>query len=244
MSTEQNPIRVLIADEHPLIRGGLALLLGRPDDIEVVAQAGDAVRAVGLSRTERPDVVVMDLLADGIEATRQIVGSGYARVLALAAILDRPVARRILLAGASGFLLTGADPQVLVTAVRAVAGGGAWLDADLASDLLREYVTRPTAVATGTALLDHLTPRETEVLALVAQGLGNTEIARQLFVAESTVKTHLGRILTKLGLRDRAQAVVAAYRSGLVRVAPVRTHGTGWSSGCLTSPETTRTTSR
>jgi DNA-binding NarL/FixJ family response regulator len=211
-------VRVLLADRQPLVRDGLALLLGRQAGIEVVALAGDAAAAVALAAGTGPDLVVLDLGPDSVAATRLIVRAGPARVLALAADLDRPVARQTLLAGASGFLLKDADPEVLVTAVRAVARGGAWLDAELASDLLREYVSRPTVAATGLAGPDRLTPREREVLALIAQGLDNAEVAGILFVAESTVKTHLGRILTKLGLRDRAQAVVAAYRSGLVRV--------------------------
>jgi DNA-binding NarL/FixJ family response regulator len=217
VTAPDGPIRVLVADDRPLVGSGIALLLGRQAGIEVVALAGDAAEAVRLTREHRPEIVLMDLRAGGVEAIGLIVRPGPARVLVLATVLDRPVARRMLLAGASGFMLKDADPEVLVLAVRAVARGGAWLDAELASDLLHEYVTRPTAVATGLGL-DRLTPREQEVLALIAQGLDNTEVARLLFVAECTVKTHLGRILTKLGLRDRAQAVVAAYRSGLVQV--------------------------
>ncbi|GGN76788.1 DNA-binding response regulator [Actinoplanes lobatus] len=233
----QPQVRVLVVDGQPLIRNGIVLLLDRQPGIRVVAQTGDPDHAVTLSHRHRPDLVVLDLPPEPIPrepatprsragvcpgVIQRLTGIGPIRVLVIAANLDRTPARRALLAGAAGFLLKESDPDVLVSAVHAIARGGAWLDPELAHDLLREYVTRPAAAAPGLAEMDRLTPREQEVLALIAQGLDNSEVAALLFVAECTVKTHLGRILTKLGLRDRSQAVAAAYRTGLVRVSPPR----------------------
>ncbi|MDP9794300.1 DNA-binding NarL/FixJ family response regulator [Catenuloplanes nepalensis] len=216
MTSDVNePVRVLVASERPLLRAGLTALLGRQPGIDVVAEACDGTEAIGAAGRHRPGVAVLDLPAPE-PATATLAGQGI-RVLILTPVLNRPVAHRVLRAGASGFLLSDTDPAVLLGAVRAVARGGAWLDADLLGDLLREFVTRPVAVAASGADLDRLTPREREVLALIAQGLDNAGVARRLYVAECTVKTHLGRVLAKLGLHDRAQAVSAAYRCGLVR---------------------------
>jgi DNA-binding NarL/FixJ family response regulator len=221
-------IRVIVADDQALVRDGLVALLEVAPDIEVVGQAENGEQAVALARRLRSDVVVMDIrmpVMDGLAATGQILEGGDGgeapppRVLVVTTFdLDEYV-YKALAAGASGFVLKDASTDELIRAVRVVAAGGALLAPSVTRRLIAEFARRrPTLRATPGALAA-LTPRELEVLALIAGGLSNTEIAAQLVVAEQTVKTHVGRILGKLGLRDRAQAVVVAYETGLVRAS-------------------------
>jgi DNA-binding NarL/FixJ family response regulator len=212
-------IRVLIADDQALMRGGFHMILDAEDDIEVVGEAIDGEDAVRQFVKLRPDVVVMDVrmpTMDGIEATQRLTaGDPTARVLILTTFdLDEYV-YRALRAGASGFLLKDRPPEELVAAVRVVAAGDALLAPSVTRRLVEEFARRPDPPPSPAAL-NELTDREREVLVCMARGLSNQEIALELFVAETTVKTHVGRVLQKLGLRDRAQAVVLAYESGLV----------------------------
>ncbi|MFJ2899794.1 response regulator [Streptomyces sp. NPDC087218] len=215
-------IRVLIADDQAMVRDAFSVLLGVQPDIEVVATADDGVRAVERTDELAPDVVVMDIRMpnmDGIEATRRIAArpGSRTRILILTTFdLDEYV-YEALRAGASGFLLKDASGDQLAQAVRVVAAGDALLAPGLTMRLITEYarVTAGPRRAAGVRV-EELTPRETEVLCQVALGLSNEEIARRLTIAEETVKTHVGRILMKLGLRDRTQAAVHAYESGLV----------------------------
>jgi DNA-binding NarL/FixJ family response regulator len=213
-------IRVLIADDQALMRGGFRMILDAQDDIEVIGEAIDGRDAVEQVRRLHPDVVVMDVRmpgVDGIEATRRLTANDPpARVLILTMFgLDEYVFEA-LRAGASGFLLKDRPPEELVAAVRVVASGEALLAPSVTRRLIEEFARRPVAQAPPPEL-GELTDREREVLVLMARGLANAEIAARLFVAETTVKTHVGRVLQKLGLRDRVQAVVTAYESGLVR---------------------------
>lgn len=219
------PVRMILADDEPLVRAGLAMLLAAEPDIDVVGEAGDGDGAADLARRLQPDVVLMDVRmpgSDGVAATRLITADGFStdadrpvRVLMLTTYHLDSAVYGALRAGASGFLLKHAAPVELVQAVRAVAVGKAWLDPAVARDLLSEFAARPEP---GPAPeLSSLTPRERDVLTLVATGLSNVEIGRSLLIGEATVKTHFGRILMKLGLRDRAQAIVAAHRGGLAR---------------------------
>ena len=212
------PIRVLIADDQALMRTGFRMILDAKDDVEVVGEAIDGEDAIRRFQQLSPDVVVMDVrmpTMDGIEATRRLSALDRpARVLILTTFdLDEYV-YDALRAGASGFLLKDRPPEELVAAVRVIASGEALLAPSVTRRLIEEFAKRAPAVKPTE--LDELTEREREVLVLMAKGLSNAEIARVLFVAESTVKTHVGRVLHKLGLRDRAQAVVLAYESGLV----------------------------
>jgi DNA-binding NarL/FixJ family response regulator len=215
-------IRVAICDDQALVRDGLRVQLGLTSDIHIVGEASDGEQAVALARRERPDVMLMDVrmpVLDGIEATRRIVAdpaTAGVRVLILTTFdLDENV-YAALSAGASGFLLKDATPAEIVHAVRVIAGGESLLAPAITSRLVREFARRPTAGRPRDDLLASLTEREVEVLALVAQGLSNAELADRLVVSHATAKTHVSRILTKLGLRDRAQLVVAAYEAGLV----------------------------
>ena len=213
-------IRVVVADDQALMRGGFRMILDAQDDLEVVGEAIDGADAVRAFERLHPDVVVMDVrmpTMDGIEATRRITAlDAAARVLILTTFdLDEYV-YEALRAGASGFLLKDRPPEELVAAVRVVAAGEALLAPSVTRRLIAEFASRPAQTAQSEGL-DELTEREREVLVLMAQGASNAEIARRLFVAETTVKTHVGHVLQKLGLRDRAQAVVLAYESGLVR---------------------------
>ncbi|GAA1392332.1 response regulator transcription factor [Pseudonocardia kongjuensis] len=215
------PIRVLLVDDHELIRSGLAGMLGARDGIEVVGEAADG--AAGLAEAARliPDVVLMDVrmpVLDGIEATRRLRSApGRApRVLVLTTFdLDEYV-YRALRAGADGFLLKDAPPDRIAEAVRTVAAGEALLAPAPTRRLIERFVARTGAVDAARERLAALTDRETEVLRLVARGRSNAEVGLALFVSEATVKTHLTRVFGKLGLRDRVQAVVFAYESGLV----------------------------
>jgi DNA-binding NarL/FixJ family response regulator len=212
-------IRVLIADDDAALRAGLALVLGTAPDITVVAQAADGVQAVALCARHTPDVVLMDVRMpgiDGIEATRRLVTAGSPiKILILTTFHHDEYVAGALHAGASGFLLKRASPERLIDAVRTVAGGEALLDPAVTRDLIRRYLGGRDDPA-ARRVLDHLTHREREVLALIGEGRSNHEIAAGLVIAESTVKTYVKRILAKIDARDRAQAVVVAYRSGLV----------------------------
>jgi DNA-binding NarL/FixJ family response regulator len=211
-------IRVLVVDDQALVRGGFRMILDAQPDIEVVGEASDGREAVELSRATSPDVVLMDVrmpVMDGIEATAKLTRSGGPRVLMLTTFdLDEHVYDAIR-AGASGFLLKDVPPAELAHAVRVVAAGETLLAPAITRRLVEEFVRRP-APGRRPERLDRLTERELEVLTLVARGLSNAEIANQLVLGETTVKTHVTRILGKLDLRDRVQAVVLAYESGLV----------------------------
>ena len=225
-------ISVLLADDQPLLRRGFRMILEAEDGLAVTGEAGDGAEAVELARRGKPDVVLMDIRmpgTDGIEATRRITAAQPdVRVLVLTTFDLDEYAFGALRAGASGFLLKDVRPHELVAAVRTVASGDAVVSPRVTRRLLEEYaqqlpVADADADASGDAdpagrypQLASLTEREREVLAVVAQGLSNTEIAASLFVSETTVKSHVGRILAKLGLRDRVQIVVLAYESGLV----------------------------
>jgi DNA-binding NarL/FixJ family response regulator len=215
-------IRVGVCDDQALVRDGLQVQLGLAEGIEVVGLASDGAQAVALAVKQRPDVLLMDIrmpVLDGIEATRQIVASPAAqgvRVVMLTTFdLDEHV-YGALSAGASGFLLKDATPEEIVHAIRVVAAGEALLAPSVTARLVREFARRPTAGRPREDLVAALTPRELEVLRLVAAGLSNAEIAERLVLSHATAKTHVSRILTKLGLRDRAQLVVAAYEAGIV----------------------------
>jgi DNA-binding NarL/FixJ family response regulator len=215
-------IRIVVADDHQVVRAGFAGLLGTQPDFTVVGTAGDGAEAVWICRELRPDVVLMDVRMpgmDGIEATRQLAGpdGDSPRVLILTTFdLDEYV-YDALCAGASGFLLKDVTAERLFEAVRVVAAGEALLAPTVTRRLISEFARlRPHAAAPSADRLAALTPRETQVLKLVAEGLSNPEIAARLVVTEETVKTHVSRVLAKLGLRDRTQAVVTAYESGLV----------------------------
>ncbi|NBE79495.1 response regulator [Micromonospora rubida] len=217
-------IRVLIADDQDLIRAGLAMIIEARPDLTVVGEAADGVEAVTLAERHRPDVVLMDVRMprrDGIEATRDLVARGNpARVIMLTTFdLDEPVFAA-LRAGASAFLLKDTRPADLAEAVRVVARGDALLAPTVTRRLLDRYVDRLPADPQAPRRLAELTARETEVLVLAAQALSNAEIAARLYVSTATVKTHMSAVLTKLGLRDRVQAVVLAYETGLVRPGP------------------------
>jgi len=217
-------IRVLLVDDQPLLRTGFRMILEAEDDIEVVGEAGDGAEGVRQARAERPDVVLMDIrmpVMDGVEATREIAGPGLpdaSKVLILTTFdLDDYVVEA-LRAGASGFLLKDVPAEQLVDAIRVVAAGDAVVAPSVTRRLLDRFASRlPAAGQDATpARLDGLTDRELEVLKLMARGLSNAEIAGALVVSETTVKTHVGHVLTKLALRDRVQAVVLAYEVGLV----------------------------
>jgi DNA-binding NarL/FixJ family response regulator len=214
------PIRVLLADDQRLVRKGFQMILRAEPDMDVVGEAGDGEEALALARRLRPDVVLMDVRMprlNGIEATRRIVAGHEPRphVLVLTTFdLDEYV-YDALRAGASGFLLKDAPEDHLVSSIRVVAEGGSLLDPKVTRRVIEQYVMRaPRTVPAG---LDELTAREVDVLVQLARGLSNAEIADELVVGDATVKTHVARILAKLGLRDRTQAVVFAYESGLVR---------------------------
>jgi DNA-binding NarL/FixJ family response regulator len=216
-------VRVLIADDQAMVREGFSVLLGAQPDIEVVGEAADGQEAADKAAELRPDVVLMDIRMprlDGLEATRRLAGDGVqdpVRVLILTTFdLDEYVFEA-LRAGASGFLLKDASAQALAEAVRVVAAGDAMLSPSVTRRLLETFARLGAARAPGRDQVERLTGRETEVLTLVARGRSNAEIAADLVVAEQTVKTHVGRILTKLGLRDRTQAAILAYEAGLVR---------------------------
>lgn len=217
-------IRVVIVDDQPLVRAGFKMILAAQPDLTVVGEAGDGAEALRLLRRVPADVVVMDVrmpVLDGVAATRELCAgrNSAPRVLVLTTFDTDVDAFAALQAGASGFLLKNAPPEDLLSAIRVIAAGEAVVAPRITRRLLDRFAGQLVASGTGDERLAALTEREHQVLLLVAQGLSNAEIAGQIFVAETTVKTHVGRILTKLGLRDRVQAVVFAYETGLVRPA-------------------------
>ncbi len=218
-------IRVIIVDDQAMVRAGFAALLGAQSDIDVVGDAADGAQALEVTGRTHPDVVLMDVrmpVMDGLEAARRLLdpavpGAHRPKVLMLTTFDVDDYVYEALRAGASGFLLKDAPPADLIAAVRVVAAGEALLAPSVTRRLIEDFArTRPAPRRDPKLRLNGLTPRETEVLELIARGLSNQEIAARLVLAEQTVKTHIGRILAKLDLRDRAQAVVLAYESGLV----------------------------
>lgn len=214
-------IKVLIADDQALLRGGLRAMLEAEPDIEVVAEAEDGAAAVDEAVRTHPDVILMDVRMphlDGIQATRRILGAGSkARILVITTFDLDEYAYEALRAGASGFLLKATPPGALVAAVRTVAGGESMLDPTVTGRLVEHFMARPKPDADTQRRLDELTERELEVLHLLVRGLSNEEMGEQLFLSPATVKSHVTRILGKLGVRGRVQAVILAYESGLVR---------------------------
>ena len=215
-------IRVGIADDQSLVRDGFRVQLGLVDDLEFVGEATTGEQAVALARQGHPDVLLMDVrmpVLDGIEATRRITSdpvTARVRVLVLTTFDVDEYVFAALRAGASGFLLKDVTPEELVAAIRLIADGQALLAPAAMRHLVDEFVSRPSPGHPQGRLVDELTSREQEVLLLVAQGMSNAEIAGRLVMSPATAKTHVSRILTKLGLRDRAQLVIAAYESGLI----------------------------
>jgi DNA-binding NarL/FixJ family response regulator len=214
-------IRVLLADDQALVRGGFRLILEAQEDIEVVGEAADGHQALTCARELEPDVVLMDIRMpklDGLQATRRLVDDdGSTRVLILTTFdLDQYV-YEAMKAGASGFLVKDVRPEQLADAVRVVATGEALLAPTITRRLIEQFVRRPPPTSGPPRELSELSDRELDVLKLIARGLSNAEIAQSLFVTDATIKTHVTHILSKLTLRDRVQAVVLAYESGLVQ---------------------------
>jgi DNA-binding NarL/FixJ family response regulator len=214
-------IRVVVADDQALVRSGFRMILDSQRDIEVVAEAGDGREALERTRELEPDVVLMDIRMpelDGLEATRRLLrGDGATRVLILTTFDADEYVYEAMKSGASGFLLKDVRPEQLAEAVRVVAAGESLLAPTITRRLIEQFVRRPPPGSARPPQLEELTDRELDVLMLVARGLSNAEIAQELVLTEATVKTHVTHILTKLGLRDRVQAVVLAYESGLVQ---------------------------
>jgi DNA-binding NarL/FixJ family response regulator len=212
-------ISVVIADDQRMLRAGLRMVIETEPDMNVIGEASDGVEAVGLVRRLRPDVVLMDIAMprqDGLTATRTLLATpNPPRIIVLTTFDTDENLYRALQAGASGFLLKVSSPEHLITAIRVVAGGEALLDPAVTTRVISAFAGRPGPEPPPE--LGELTPRETDVLRLMARGLSNAEISAELAVGEATVKTHVARVLMKLGLRDRVQAVVYAYESGLVR---------------------------
>lgn len=213
-------IRVLLADDQAVVRAGLRTILGSRADLEVVAEAADGAEAVTVAKALRPDVVMMDIrmpVVDGIEATRRLAAlPAPTRVLVLTTYGIDEYVYEALRAGAAGFLLKTDPPERIVDAVRVVAAGDALLGPDTTRRLIERFLASPPPHLSQPAELDTLTARELDVLRHVARGLSNQEIAAGLFIGEGTVKTHVARVLAKLGLRDRVQVVVYAYEHALV----------------------------
>jgi DNA-binding NarL/FixJ family response regulator len=214
-------IRVLVVDDQALVRGGFAMVLGHEDDIEVVGEAGTGLDAIESARAHRPDVILMDIRMpemDGLEATSRILEDADwdVRILILTTFDPDDYVYRALRAGASGFVLKDIPPAELVAAVRTVADGGALLAPSITRRLIGRFAERLAIDTATSGRLERLTDREREVMAAIARGSSNAEISKELFIGAATVKSHVSSILTKLGLRDRAQVVVFAYESGLV----------------------------
>lgn len=220
-------IRVIVADDQQLVRAGITMLINSEEDIAVVAEAADGEAALTHVRTERPDVVLMDVRmpgTDGVAATRALVDEGLTtesgqpiRVIILTTYHIDEAVHAALRAGASGFLLKDAASTEIFNAIRAVVSGEAWLDPPVARRLIDEFVARPEQRTPTQPEIASLTPREREVLILLSRGLSNADVAAELVISEATVKTHLAHLMTKLGVREKAQAVAAAYQTGLVQ---------------------------
>ena len=215
-------IRVLLVDDQAMVRTGFRMILDSETDIDVIEEAANGIEAVRAANATNPDVVLMDIRMpgmDGIEATRRIVESAEisTKVLILTTFDLDDYIYSALRAGASGFMLKDAPPDDLVDAIRVVASGDALLAPRVTKRLIAEFASMPTRDSEAVKRLDNLTVREVEVLRLVARGMTNKEIAEELYVSETTVKTHVSHVLAKLGIRDRVQAVVVAYESGLAQ---------------------------
>ena len=212
-------VRIMIADDQALVRAGFRMILDAEDDLEVVGEATDGLDAVEQARRLKPDVVLMDIRMpelDGIEATRRVLAAeNGTKVLMLTTFDLNEYVYEALRAGASGFLLKDVPPEQLAAGIRVVAQGDALLAPSITRRLIQEFASASPGVTTPPKGLDELTARELEVFKLIARGLSNAEIAAELIVSETTVKTHVARVLMKLGLRDRVQAVVLAYESGV-----------------------------
>lgn len=213
-------VRVAVVDDQALVRGGFAMVLGHQQDIEVVSESGTGLEAIEAAQIHRPDVILMDIrmpVMDGLEATARIIAQSDwpVRILILTTFDPDEYVYQALRAGASGFVLKDIPPEQLVAAVRTVADGGALLAPSITRRLIGQFSERLAADSKLSARLERLTSREREVLGAIARGLNNVEISEKLFIGGTTVKTHVSSILSKLGLRDRAQAVVFAYESGL-----------------------------
>lgn len=216
-------LRVLVVDDQSLVRRGLAMVLGHENDIEVVAEAGTGLEAITAAREYQPDIILMDIRMpemDGLEATARILSEGNdkTRVLILTTFDPDEYVYKALQAGASGFVLKDIPPEELVAAVRTIANGGALLAPSITRRLIGRFAEQLSTGSDFTERLDRLTVREREVLQALAGGMSNVEIADMLFIGPATVKSHVSSVLSKLGLRDRAQAVVFAYECGLARV--------------------------
>ena len=214
------PIRILVADDHRLVRTGFRVILETEDDLVVVGEAADGEQAVALAAQTAPDVVLMDVEmpgVDGLEATRRITASGAGPAVLILTTFDRDdYLFAALQAGASGFLLKNGTPEALIEAVRVLARGDALLAPEITGRVIAKFARPAATPPVPAGELKELTPREYEVLVLLAGGATNAEIAARLFLGEATVKTHVSRVLTKLRLRDRTQAVVYAYEHGVV----------------------------
>jgi DNA-binding NarL/FixJ family response regulator len=214
-------IRVLIADDQALVRAGFRMILETDGDLRVVAEADDGAQAVDATRLTRPDVVLMDIrmpVMDGLEATRRIVAAkDPPRVLILTTFDHDEYVFDALVAGASGFLLKDVEPEQLLAGIRVIAHGDSLLSPSITRRLIESFVHDHPRTPQPPPGLDELTARELEIFGLIARGLSNAEIAEQLVVSSTTIKTHVARVLIKLGLRDRVQAVVLAYETGVIR---------------------------
>lgn len=214
-------IRVLLVDDEAMVRVGLRMVLSAEPDVEVVGEAADGAVAETMAAQLRPDVVLMDMRmphVDGVEGSRRVLeASPSSHVVALTTFGEDEYVEAALRAGVSGFLLKVSPPEQLIAAVRTVAAGGGLLDPAVTLRVIESFAAAPTPRTTRSRDLDLLTGRERDVLGLVARGLSNAEVAAELYLGEATVKTHVSSILAKLSLRDRVQAVVAAYETGLVR---------------------------
>jgi DNA-binding NarL/FixJ family response regulator len=222
-SSHPRRIAVLIADDQRLVRTGFRVILASEPDIDVVGEAADGIEAIQLVRETEPDVVLMDIRMprlDGLEATRRVLAHSSSRVVILTTFDSDDYVYEALRAGASGFLLKDAPADQLLAAIRCVADGDALIDPSVTRRLIARFARSLRPEESAPARLRELTEREVQVLRLIARGLSNGEIAAELVIEESTVKSHVGRILTKLDLRDRVQAVVLAYEIGLVIANP------------------------
>lgn len=227
MPKSVSAIRVLVVDDQPLARAGITMLVNAEEDITIVAEAADGQDALTQARDQRPDVILMDVRmpgTDGVEATCAVIDAGLTAqnnqpigVIILTTFHIDEAVYAALRAGASGFLLKDAAPTEIAAAIRAVAAGEAWLDPAVTRRLIDTFAARPEQRTPIPAQMTQLTPREREVLIFLAEGMSNTEVAGQLVISETTVKTHLAHVMTKLGVRGKTHAVIAAYQTGLVQ---------------------------